>query len=250
MRGESLKFFLWKEVPEPGVISNLGGWPRERKQPRKQRRTRRFFFIYSIRKKQHRQIIIRTRFGVSLGGGGLADWWDGFLVQEQPLFLKSSSMVGSSKDVATLLEDDHRHFEDLLRRMRNRAGDRRVLLAEFAKIFAAHSEAEEASVYESLRQLDKNFSVRSSDSQRGASPETHTHPSATERSPCMARRPIAPHFLILCVAPHWVAGGRKDQRTHAGHARAAAPSGREGCKLGSLGVKAESPKHCSVQPYR
>ena len=54
-------------------------------------------------------------------------------------------------DVLELILDDHRRFEELLRRLRDRTEDRPARLRDLAAVLIAHSEAEEAEVYPFLR---------------------------------------------------------------------------------------------------
>lgn len=54
-------------------------------------------------------------------------------------------------DAVELILDDHRLFEHLLRRLRDRTDDRAARLSELAAVLIAHGEAEEAEVYPFLK---------------------------------------------------------------------------------------------------
>jgi hypothetical protein len=56
----------------------------------------------------------------------------------------------SSGDVVDLVLDDHRLFEDLLRRLRDETQDRERLRVVLADVLVAHAEAEEKHVYPAL----------------------------------------------------------------------------------------------------
>lgn len=57
-------------------------------------------------------------------------------------------------DVLDLILDDHRLFEDLLRRLRDSSDDRDAVRQAFAALHVAHAEAEETEVYPALRRKD------------------------------------------------------------------------------------------------
>lgn len=57
-------------------------------------------------------------------------------------------------DVVDLILDDHRRFETLLRELRDSTSDRAEVRYVFATLHVAHSEAEEAEVYPTLRHDD------------------------------------------------------------------------------------------------
>ncbi|QBI18272.1 hemerythrin domain-containing protein [Egibacter rhizosphaerae] len=59
--------------------------------------------------------------------------------------------VRESNDVVELILADHREFERLFRRLRDREEDRPTRLRELADLLVAHAEAEEREVYPSLR---------------------------------------------------------------------------------------------------
>lgn len=59
-----------------------------------------------------------------------------------------------SGDVVDLILDDHRLFEDLLRRLRDQTEDRFALRAALADVLVAHAEAEEQHVYPTLVRKD------------------------------------------------------------------------------------------------
>ena len=54
-------------------------------------------------------------------------------------------------DVVDLILDDHRTFEELLRRLRDATSDRHAVRQTFATLHVAHAEAEEKHVYPTLR---------------------------------------------------------------------------------------------------
>jgi hemerythrin superfamily protein len=54
-------------------------------------------------------------------------------------------------DVVDLILEDHRLFEELLRRLRDVTEDRDAVRQAFAQLHVAHAEAEEAEVYPTLR---------------------------------------------------------------------------------------------------
>jgi hemerythrin-like domain-containing protein len=56
-----------------------------------------------------------------------------------------------TEDVIDLILADHRLFEELLRELRNREGDRSADLADLADLLVAHSKAEEDEVYPKLQ---------------------------------------------------------------------------------------------------
>ncbi len=60
----------------------------------------------------------------------------------------------TSGDVVELILDDHRLFEDLLRRLRDATADREAARAALADAVIAHGEAEERKVYPKLRRKD------------------------------------------------------------------------------------------------
>jgi hemerythrin superfamily protein len=60
----------------------------------------------------------------------------------------------TSGDVVELILDDHRLFEDLMRRMRDDTQDRGALLSTFSDVLIAHGEAEEKHVYGALVRKD------------------------------------------------------------------------------------------------
>jgi hemerythrin superfamily protein len=53
-------------------------------------------------------------------------------------------------DVVDVILEDHRHFESLLRELRNEQNDREGLRREMAELLVAHGEAEESQVYTEL----------------------------------------------------------------------------------------------------
>ena len=55
-----------------------------------------------------------------------------------------------TEDVVDLILADHRLFEELLRDLRNREGDRSADLADLADLLVAHAQAEEDEVYPKL----------------------------------------------------------------------------------------------------
>jgi hemerythrin superfamily protein len=57
-------------------------------------------------------------------------------------------------DVVDLILQDHRRFEDLLRRLRDSSDDRDAVRRAFARLHVAHAVAEEERVYPSLRRKD------------------------------------------------------------------------------------------------
>jgi hemerythrin superfamily protein len=57
-------------------------------------------------------------------------------------------------DVVDLILEDHRRFEDLLRRLRDSSDDRRAVRRAFSRLHVAHATAEELEVYPSLRHRD------------------------------------------------------------------------------------------------
>lgn len=59
-----------------------------------------------------------------------------------------------SGDVVDLILDDHRRFEDLLRKLRDDTSDREAVRAAFSALHVAHAEAEEKYVYPTLRKKD------------------------------------------------------------------------------------------------
>lgn len=59
-----------------------------------------------------------------------------------------------SGDVIDLILDDHRRFEELLRKVRDSSADRDALRRAFATLHTAHSLAEEEHVYPVLRRRD------------------------------------------------------------------------------------------------
>lgn len=59
-----------------------------------------------------------------------------------------------SGDVVDLILDDHRRFEDLLRRLRDTSEDRAAVRRAFSALHVAHAEAEERCVYPTLRRKD------------------------------------------------------------------------------------------------
>lgn len=60
----------------------------------------------------------------------------------------------TSGDVLDLILEDHRRFEDLLRRLRDVREDRDALRRAFAELHVAHARAEEELVYPKLRKRD------------------------------------------------------------------------------------------------
>lgn len=54
-------------------------------------------------------------------------------------------------DVVELILDDHRRFEDLLRKLRDDTSDREAVRDAFSTLHVAHAEAEEKYVYPALR---------------------------------------------------------------------------------------------------
>ncbi len=56
-----------------------------------------------------------------------------------------------SGDVVELILEDHRRFEDLLRKLRDDTSDREAVRAAFSTLHVAHAEAEEKYVYPALR---------------------------------------------------------------------------------------------------
>ena len=60
----------------------------------------------------------------------------------------------TSGDVVDLILDDHRLFEDLLRRLRDQTEDRQALRTVLADVLVAHAEAEEQHVYPGLARRD------------------------------------------------------------------------------------------------
>lgn len=60
----------------------------------------------------------------------------------------------TSGDVLDLILEDHRRFEDLLRRLRDVREDRDALRRAFAELHVAHALAEEELVYPRLRKRD------------------------------------------------------------------------------------------------
>ena len=54
-------------------------------------------------------------------------------------------------DVVDLILDDHRRFEELLRRLRDTSSDRDAVRQTFSTLHVAHAEAEEKHVYPTLR---------------------------------------------------------------------------------------------------
>ncbi len=59
--------------------------------------------------------------------------------------------AASSDDVVELILADHREFEELLRKLRNREEDRATHLSDLADLLVAHAEAEEDEVYPKLQ---------------------------------------------------------------------------------------------------
>ncbi len=57
-------------------------------------------------------------------------------------------------DVVDLILEDHRRFEDLLRRLRDSSDDRDAVRHAFARLHVAHALAEEEQVYPTLRRKD------------------------------------------------------------------------------------------------
>jgi len=57
-------------------------------------------------------------------------------------------------DVVDLVLEDHRRFEDLLRRLRDSSDDRDAIRQAFARLHVAHAVAEEKEVYPKLRRKD------------------------------------------------------------------------------------------------
>jgi hemerythrin superfamily protein len=57
-------------------------------------------------------------------------------------------------DVVELVLEDHRRFEDLLRRLRDSSDDRDAVRHAFARLHVAHAVAEEEEVYPTLRRKD------------------------------------------------------------------------------------------------
>jgi hemerythrin superfamily protein len=60
----------------------------------------------------------------------------------------------TSGDVVTMILDDHRRFEELLRRLRDSTSDRDAVRRLFSTLHVAHAEAEETCVYPTLRRKD------------------------------------------------------------------------------------------------
>ncbi|HEY2725385.1 MAG TPA: hemerythrin domain-containing protein [Pseudonocardiaceae bacterium] len=58
-------------------------------------------------------------------------------------------------DVIDAILSDHRKFEDLFRKLRDRTQDRASWLRELSDLLVAHAEAEEAEVYPALRRFRK-----------------------------------------------------------------------------------------------
>jgi len=54
-------------------------------------------------------------------------------------------------DVVELILDDHRRFEELLRKLRDSSSDRDAVRRAFSALHVAHAEAEEQEVYPTLR---------------------------------------------------------------------------------------------------
>src|SRR6476661_448993 len=54
-------------------------------------------------------------------------------------------------DVVELILDDHRRFEELLRKLRDSSSDRDAVRRAFSAVHVAHAEAEEQEVYPTLR---------------------------------------------------------------------------------------------------
>ncbi len=69
-----------------------------------------------------------------------------------------------SGDVVELILDDHRRFEDLLRKLRDATSDREAVRAAFSALHVAHAEAEERYVYPALR---KKSSVSEHEAEHG-----------------------------------------------------------------------------------
>ncbi|MFG2309848.1 hemerythrin domain-containing protein [Streptomyces sp. NPDC048566] len=63
-------------------------------------------------------------------------------------------MTGRHDDVVTVILEDHRRMEDLLRRMRSVEADRAQALEQFAALLVAHGEAEESQVYGALKRFE------------------------------------------------------------------------------------------------
>jgi len=57
-------------------------------------------------------------------------------------------------DVVELILDDHRRFEELLRRLRDSSEDRDAVRHAFSRLHVAHAVAEEENVYPTLRRKD------------------------------------------------------------------------------------------------
>jgi len=57
-------------------------------------------------------------------------------------------------DVIELILDDHRRFEELLRRLRDSSEDRDAVRHAFSRLHVAHAVAEEENVYPTLRRKD------------------------------------------------------------------------------------------------
>jgi hemerythrin-like domain-containing protein len=69
-----------------------------------------------------------------------------------------------SGDVVELILEDHRRFEELLRKLRDDSSDREAVRAAFSALHVAHAEAEEKYVYPVLR---KRTSVTGHDEEHG-----------------------------------------------------------------------------------
>lgn len=69
-----------------------------------------------------------------------------------------------SGDVVEVILEDHRHFEHLLRELRNEQTDRDALRRQMSELLVAHGEAEESSVYP---QLEREKAIDEEESEHG-----------------------------------------------------------------------------------
>src|SRR5680860_1518861 len=75
-------------------------------------------------------------------------------------------------DVVSLILQDHRRFEDLLRQLRDSGQDRDAVRRAFATLHVAHAEAEEQHVYPLLRRA---HAIGGQDAQHGEEEHAEAH---------------------------------------------------------------------------
>lgn len=77
-----------------------------------------------------------------------------------------------SGDVVELVIDDHRTFEALLRQLRDATSDREAARSALADLLVAHAEAEESTVYRSLKRKD---AITADDAEHGEHEHAEGH---------------------------------------------------------------------------